>query len=83
MTAHFRFVGDPRHDGHGPDNVSVLGHTFVKNGEPTEVSDETAIRKLRGNSHFAELRKVAALEPEAEPEPEIERARPGRKRRTG
>lgn len=45
-----RYIGDPRHDGAGPDEVDSCGHRFVKN-EWTEVSAAAAAR-LSVNNHF-------------------------------
>lgn len=50
----FRFIGDPRHNGDGPDPMRVFGYVFPK-GEPVEVSDPHAIRKLSANNHFEAL----------------------------
>jgi hypothetical protein len=50
MTA-FKFVGDPRHQGEGPDAVTVFAKTFGRT-HGTEVTDAIAIRKLQGHTHF-------------------------------
>ncbi len=47
----FRYVGDPRNDGEGPDQVTIWGVTFPKGGDVT-VTDEWLAERLAGNSHF-------------------------------
>lgn len=60
----YKYVGDPRHNGHGPEVLNLYGHRFVK-GEPVKIDDVVigAVKvskakieaKLAGNSHFAEV----------------------------
>lgn len=45
-----RFVGDPRHDGEGPETVNVSGFSFVK-GVWTPVTAQAAAMFAR-SSHF-------------------------------
>jgi len=45
-----RYIGDPRHDGQGPDEVDSCNFHFVK-GEWTEINAEAAAR-LANNNHF-------------------------------
>jgi len=60
--AKFRYIGDPR-DHHRAEKrhdvadrqTTAFGHDFVLDGKPVEVSDEHAINKLRGNTHFTEV----------------------------
>ena len=47
----FKYIGDPDHDGEGPDTIEAYGCQFVP-GEPTDVTEDFAIKKLDGNSHF-------------------------------
>jgi hypothetical protein len=56
--ATFAFIGDPRHNGQGPQGegsevMTAFGLSFPQ-GESVEVEDEATARKLRGNSHFKE-----------------------------
>ena len=51
----FRFVGDPHRNGDGPDIIEAFGHAFVRDSG-TEVADPVSVAKLRGNSHFAEVK---------------------------
>jgi hypothetical protein len=76
----FKFIGDPAHKGHGPDEVQMFGHIFTRDAW-TEVTNETAALKLMAHTHFAKAKpendgepkpaQVAqpALEPEALPVP--------------
>lgn len=78
--ASFTFRGDPRDGddrdgthmrGHGPDEIVMFGLTFPK-GEPVEVKDAHAIKKLKGHSHFQDAdadwpREAAQPEPTAKP----------------
>ena len=41
----FRFIGDPRHGGEGPDAITLFGLTFGRAGA-TEVADAAVVRKL-------------------------------------
>lgn len=54
-----RFIGDPRHDGEGPEQITCFGLAFVK-GEWREVPD--GMPKIAGHSHF-EIEQSAAAEP--------------------
>ena len=71
-----RFIGDPRHDGDGPASIEMWGLTFVK-GAWTEVTSETALKRVLTNDHFetSETAKPAKVKPEPvkapEPEPEL------------
>jgi hypothetical protein len=47
----FRFIGDPRHDGDGPDVLRAHGYAFPK-GEAVEVTDEAVAARLAKSSHF-------------------------------
>ena len=47
--AAFRFIGDPRHGGEGPDDITLLGYRFDRL-HATEVGDAGVIAKLAGNS---------------------------------
>jgi len=55
--AKYKFVGDPRYDGEGPDVISCHGMTFPK-GIAVDVEDAAIVAKLDANSHF-ELAKAA------------------------
>ncbi len=45
-----RYIGDPRHDGQGPDEVDSCNYHFVK-GEWREINAAAAAR-LTNNNHF-------------------------------
>jgi hypothetical protein len=45
-----RFIGDPRHDGEGPSEITLLGLSFVK-GEWAPVNASVYV-KLATHSHF-------------------------------
>lgn len=45
-----RYIGDPRFNGQGPDEVNSCNFHFVK-GEWTEINAEAA-RRLANNNHF-------------------------------
>jgi hypothetical protein len=47
----FRFIGDPRDNGSGPETVERFDHVFTRYGW-TDVQDKEAVRKLLGHSHF-------------------------------
>jgi hypothetical protein len=47
----FRFIGDPNHNGSGPDILEKFDHVFTRS-DWTDVEDKEAIRKLLGHSHF-------------------------------
>lgn len=47
----FRFIGDPRNGGTGPDRLEKFDHVFTRDGW-TDVEDEWVIAKLKGHSHF-------------------------------
>lgn len=47
----FRFIGDPRNGGSGPDILEKFDHVFTRS-DWTEVTDEFVIRKLLGSDHF-------------------------------
>lgn len=63
-----RYIGDPRHDGEGPDQVESCNHAFTK-GEWTEVSAEAA-RRLANNNHFE-----VDTDEDGEPGPTVEELR--------
>lgn len=64
-----RFIGDPRHDGRGPDTITVFGLTFRKNGEWVDISaSPVAMKKLPGHSHF-EVSQGIVAKPKAVPAP--------------
>lgn len=46
----FVFIGDK--DGHGPDEISLMGYTFAKKGKPVTVDNKAAAAKFANNSHF-------------------------------
>lgn len=48
--AKFRFIGDPRANGHGPDEQELFGVVFSRS-DWTEVSDEVAEKAAR-HSHL-------------------------------
>jgi hypothetical protein len=77
--ASFRFIGDPQHDGQGPDDITLLGHRFDRR-HATEVSDAGVIAKLAGNSHFIEVDAAATPVPEGHA-PVALPQRPSRKRK--
>jgi hypothetical protein len=54
----FTFIGNPKNPSDQRDEVTFDGITF-KRGEANEVSDPKVIKKLRGNTHFAEDGKKA------------------------
>jgi hypothetical protein len=78
--ASFRFIGDPRHGGQGPDNITLLGHRFNRQ-HATDVSDAGTIAKLAGNSHFIQVVADAAPAPEIPAEQVPTPQRPARKRK--
>lgn len=45
-----RYIGDPRFDGQGPEEVRSCNHSFVKD-EWINISEEAAVR-LSKNNHF-------------------------------
>ena len=47
----FVYIGDPNHGGEGPDKTTLYGVEFPK-GEPVQVEDKEAARRLSSNSHF-------------------------------
>jgi len=51
----FKFIGNGQSD---PEAVTLFSHRFPL-GEPVEVKDAFLISKLRGNNHFAEVRRVS------------------------
>lgn len=51
----FKFIGDPKTKEVMKDSVDAFGVTFNK-GKASEVEDEKVIAKLRGNSHFSEVK---------------------------
>ena len=51
----FKFIGDPRNKGDGPDVLRMYGHRFDKNGDPVDVTDPVFIGKLEGNRHFKKV----------------------------
>jgi len=57
-----RFIGDPKDDFSGPSSMSMFGMEFPK-GEFVGVTDEAALKKLRGHSHF-EFEGDAKVRPE-------------------
>jgi hypothetical protein len=76
--ASFTFVGDPRHRGDGPEQITLLGVAFRK-GEPTEVKDNVA-RKLRKHTHFRGHEGADADKP-APPREKPAKARRGRRKK--
>ena len=62
--ASFRFIGDPRHGGQGPDDIALLGYRFSRL-HATAVADARVIAKLAGNPHFIQLDEDAAPAPES------------------
>ena len=52
----FRYIGDPRHDGDGPEIFEMFGYTFVKGGVGVVVEGEAA-RKLAANNHFEAVKR--------------------------
>lgn len=59
----YKFVGDPRHGGDGPDVISMLGMTFVKD-EAVEVGNKDIAAKLAANSHFVAAEASAKADDE-------------------
>lgn len=55
--ARFIYVGDPREDKRvgEPDSTQIAGLTFGRE-RSTDVKDEALAQKLRGNSHFREVK---------------------------
>lgn len=47
----FRFVGDPRNNGDGPDEFEKFGHVFSRDSW-TDVDDPFVIGKMLNNPHF-------------------------------
>jgi hypothetical protein len=47
----FRFIGDPRNNGSGPDAFVKFDLAFSRD-EWTEVDDPSVIRKLLGSDHY-------------------------------
>lgn len=78
-----RFIGDPRHNGDGPEQITCFGLSFIK-GEWRDVGEEE-LPRLIGHSHF-EI-KEAASEPvperitDLDPAPAPVRRGPGRPRK--
>lgn len=84
----FRFIGDPRCGGHGPESIALFGHVFNRT-DWTEVEGDTADRCARHSHLEARQEPVAASAlyvrcwathddepiPEAAPEPK-KRGRP-------
>jgi hypothetical protein len=59
----FVFVGDPNHNGEGPDEIDFQGLHFVK-GEPSEdITDKAALAKLGGSTHFVDAAKYETPKP--------------------
>jgi hypothetical protein len=77
--ASFRFIGDPRHGGEGPDDITLHGHRFDRR-HATAVADARVIAKLAGNPHFVEVVADAAPAPETSA-PVVLPLRPTRKRK--
>lgn len=48
----FVFIGNGNDD---PSEITAYGYTFKLNGDPVEVKDEFAAKKLAGHSHFKQL----------------------------
>lgn len=69
-----KFIGDPRHDGHGPNVISFHGVDFPKGVWVDEIP-EALFGKLTENSHFETegglVGKVAAIIAQAKPNPEL------------
>lgn len=64
MRVKFRFVGDPPAPGGVTAKyVTAFGVRFPTNGRPIFVESERAIRKLRGNSHWQEVKQRATSKP--------------------
>ena len=61
----FRFTGDPRHGGEGPEAITLFGLTFGR-AAATEVTDAAVVRKLAANPHFA---RHEGAQPEETPAP--------------
>jgi hypothetical protein len=62
--AAFRFIGDPRHGGEGPDGITAFDLSFSR-VYATNVSDARLIAKLAGNPHFIQDDANAAPSPDA------------------
>jgi hypothetical protein len=77
----FRFIGDPRHSGEGPEKITLFGLTFGRT-TATEVLDATAARKLAANPHFAKTEGGAKTECVAQP-PAATRRKARKTRRKG
>lgn len=77
--AKFKFIGDPDNEELIPDVITMFGVDFKK-GEASEVEDETAIGKFRGNSHFKEVTaKDAKKEPAKKADPKKADKSPAKK----
>lgn len=66
----FIYIGDPNTDDEaqkGPKEISFRGVTF-KAGKASPVEDEATIKKLRGNSHFKEVKANEAPAPKPDGE---------------
>lgn len=50
----YRYIGDSRNDGDGPDTSTTYGVTFIKHGEAMEVPAEFE-GKFAGNWHFEKI----------------------------
>lgn len=64
--ARFLFVGDPKHEGDGPNVIDLFGLSFNRL-RPTEVADAAVIKKLDTNSHFARQDEPAGPFPDGAP----------------
>lgn len=49
--AKFRFIGDPKANGHGPENQELFGVTFYRD-EWTDVEGEALIARCERHSHL-------------------------------
>jgi hypothetical protein len=78
--ASFRFTGDPRHGGEGPDDITLLGHRFDRR-HATDVSDAGVIAKLAGNPHFVQIEAEAVPPREAVVQVPSQQMRPRKSRR--
>ena len=65
--AKFKFIGDPNNEEVIPEVTIAFGVTFEKS-KPSEVKDPRAIGKLRGNSHFKEVKANDKPAPEKKAE---------------
>lgn len=63
--AFFQYIGDQRaKEPNNPREITLFGARFKLDGDPVEVSDADAVRRLRGNSHFQEMEKIANDRPQ-------------------